>query len=75
MVAGLSSRRSGFEARTGDQYPKGRFDYMWYVKEAGFYYEILHGPYTTKEEAIANKPKDKLVGRLEAIIKYTIEYA
>jgi hypothetical protein len=48
---------------------------MWYVKEAGFYYEILHGPYTTKEEAIANKPKDKLVGRLEAIIKYTIEYA
>jgi len=46
---------------------------MYYVKESGWYYSKLHGPYETLQEAIANKPSDKLVGREEAIIRYTIE--
>jgi len=46
---------------------------MYYVKESGFYYEKKHGPYNTLQEAMANKPTDKLVGREEAIIRYTIE--
>jgi hypothetical protein len=46
---------------------------MYYVKESGFYYEKKHGPYSTLQEAMANKPTDKLVGREEAIVRYTIE--
>ena len=45
----------------------------YYVKEYGFYYEKLHGPYATLQEAMANKPTDKTVGREEACVRYTIE--
>jgi hypothetical protein len=48
---------------------------MYYVKEHGFYYEKLHGPYATLEEAVANKPTDKTVGRQEAVVRFTIESA
>jgi hypothetical protein len=46
---------------------------MFYVKEHGFYYEKMHGPYATLKEAMANKPTDKTVGREEAIVTFTIE--
>lgn len=46
---------------------------MYYVKEHGFYYEKLHGPYTTLQEAMANKPTDKTIGREEALVRFTIE--
>jgi hypothetical protein len=46
---------------------------MYYVKESGFYYEKKHGPYATLQEAMANKPTDKLVGREEAVVRFTIE--
>jgi len=46
---------------------------MYYVKEHGFYYEKKHGPYATLQEAMANKPVDKTVGREEAVVRFTIE--
>lgn len=46
---------------------------MYYVKEHGWYYEKLHGPYATLQEAMANKPRDLTGGRMEAHVKYTIE--
>lgn len=48
---------------------------MYYVKESGFYYEKKHGPYATLKEAMANKPTDKIVGREEAVVRFTIESA
>jgi hypothetical protein len=48
---------------------------MYYVKENGWYYDKLHGPYPTLQEAMANKPSDKTFGREEAIVRYTIESA
>ena len=45
----------------------------YYVKEHGFYYEKIHGPYATLQEAMANKPTDKTVGREEACVRFTIE--
>lgn len=46
---------------------------MYYVKEHGWYYSKLHGPYATIQEAMANKPKDLTYGRMEALVHYTIE--
>lgn len=46
---------------------------MYYVKEHGWYYEKLHGPYATLQEALANKPKDLTGGRSEAHVRYTVE--
>lgn len=47
---------------------------MWYVKEEGWYYSKLHGPYKSKQEALANKPKDLPNGRPEAQVFYTLEF-
>ncbi len=46
---------------------------MYYVKEHGWYYSKLHGPYATLQEALANKPKDLTGGREEAHVRYTVE--
>ena len=46
---------------------------MYYVKENGWYYDKLHGPYETLQEALANKPTDKTFGREESVVRYTIE--
>lgn len=43
-----------------------------YVKEYGWYYEKLHGPFQTIAEAEANRPTDKVFGRPEAQIRYDI---
>lgn len=48
---------------------------MYYVKEHGFYYTKTHGPFETLQEAMANKPTDKVFGKEEAQIRYTIESA
>lgn len=48
---------------------------MYYIKENGWYYDKLHGPYETLQEALANKPTDKTFGREEAVVRYTIESA
>lgn len=45
----------------------------YYVKEEGWYYSKLHGPYSSREEAEENRPKDISGGRLEAHVKYTVE--
>jgi hypothetical protein len=45
----------------------------YYIKEDGWYYEKLHGPYDTIQEAMNSKPKDLTGGRAEAQIRYTIE--
>ena len=46
---------------------------VYYVKENGWYYNKLHGPYETLQEAMANKPSDLTGGREEAHVRYTIE--
>ena len=47
----------------------------YYVKESGWYYSKRHGPYLTLQEAMAAKPTDKLFGKEEAIVRYTVESA
>jgi hypothetical protein len=45
----------------------------YYIKENGWYYDKLHGPYDTIQEAMNNKPTDLTGGKAEAHIRYTIE--
>ena len=47
---------------------------MWYVKEEGWYYNKLRGPYKSKEEALDNKPKDLINGRPEAKVFYRLVF-
>jgi hypothetical protein len=45
---------------------------FWYIKEMGWYYEKLHGPFNSKEDAINNKPKDLKNGRLESQVTFKV---
>lgn len=45
---------------------------LWYVKENGWYYSRVHGPYNSREEAERHKPSDLLSGRLDEQIEYEV---
>jgi len=45
---------------------------LWYVKENGWYYSRVHGPFETREEAERNQPKNLVSDRLDEQVNYEI---
>lgn len=44
----------------------------YYVKESGYDYHKLHGPYDTQAEAAKNMPADRIVGQATEWVTYWV---